>query len=289
MTESRTRVIPDRTLVVVDGENAATWLDNLVAGDLTRLEAETVVFTALLSPQGKVLFEFFVWIVNGSLVLDVSESQVESLTKRLQMYRLRSRVSFRDATADWAVAWGLGEPPLPGQGGAVALDPRVTGGLWRALYPRSGAPLDVDEKAYRAARVHLGIGEAPDDYPLGDVFPHEINMDLFGGVSFSKGCFVGQEVVSRMQNKTVVRKRLVRVASKGAIASGAEVRVGDAVIGRVGTMADGGGLAMLRLDRVAEALECGSAISASGQTINVEAAALDRYRQSVKDKPVVDL
>lgn len=288
MSETSFHVLTDRSVVALSGEDALPWLDNLVAGDLTALGTAPVVFTVLLSPQGKVLFEFFVWKTDNGLLLDVSTGQADALVKRLRMYKLRSRVDFRDATGDWAVIWQSGGGSIP-DGAIVAVDPRANGGLQRGLCVRSKSAFVADAVAYTAARVKLGIGEAPDDYSLGDVFPHEANMDLSGGVSFSKGCYVGQEVVSRMQNKTVVRKRVVRVTGDGPLVHGAEANAGDAAIGRIGSVAGSQALAMLRLDRVVEALDGGGGISSGGRAIRVDPAALDRYRQSVKDKPVIDL
>ena len=119
---------------------------------------------------------------------------------------------------------------------------------------------------------------------MGDTFPHEANYDLMGSVSFRKGCYVGQEVVSRMQHKTVVRKRVVRLTG-GALATGGEVRAGDAVIGTIGTVADGKALALLRLDRVAEALDKGQPLTAGGDGIEVDREAVERYRRSVSERP----
>lgn len=290
MAESQARLLPERGIIALSGADARVWLDNLVAGDLTRLDRVPVVFTALLSPQGKVLFEFFVWKVRDGLLLDVWSAQTEGLIKRLRLYKLRAKVDFRGVTADWAVGWSDARGSVSNANVITAPDPRSDGGLWRCLYPQSLALKAVDETAYAAARVRLGIPEAPDDFTLGDIFPHEANMDLAGGVSFSKGCFIGQEVVSRMQNKTVVKKRIVRVASDEPLASGDEIKVGEAVIGRVGTAANCEGLALLRLDRVVEALDKGEVLSVGvGHAVHVDATALDRYRQSIKSRPVIDL
>ena len=140
-----------------------------------------------------------------------------------------------------------------------------------------------------ACNVTFGLPEAPFDYALGDTFPHEANYDLLGGVSFTKGCFIGQEVVSRMQNKTVVRKRVVRVHSQVPLISGSDITAGDAVIGKVGTVYRKNALAMVRLDRAAEAQDKGQVLRAGLHALEVDAAALAAYRQSAANRPVIDL
>lgn len=139
-------------------------------------------------------------------------------------------------------------------------------------------------ETYHGRRIVQGVPEAGMDYVLGDTFPHEANFDRFNGVSFTKGCFVGQEVVARMQNKTVVRKRVVRITGAGLLTSGADICIGEVVIGRVGTVAGSSGLAMLRLDRVAEAAEKGQALTSEGLAITVESEAMESYRASVAER-----
>ena len=131
---------------------------------------------------------------------------------------------------------------------------------------------------YHAHRIALGIPEGGKDFAYGDAFPHEANMDRLNGVSFTKGCFVGQEVVARMQHKTVVRKRVVRIEAAGPLTSGAEIKTGEAVIGTLGSVSGTQGLAMLRLDRVIEALDKGEAITADGQPLTVDPDALRHFR-----------
>lgn len=279
--------LPGRGVIEVAGHDAQSWLDNLITGDLSDLDERHLVFAALLTPQGKVLFEFFVHFGGSSIFLETTRDAVGGLMKRLGLYKLRAQVSMTDVTADWGVLWGrIGPEPLaPLQ----YPDPRAPRELWRSLCPKAALVSDQTPGPYLEVRVRLGIGEAPDDYSLGDVFPHEANMDLHGGVSFTKGCYIGQEVVSRMQNKAVVRKRVVRISGQELLTSGSDVTAGDAVIGRVGSVAGRDGLAMVRLDRVIEALDQGATLRAGSQAIHVDTEALQRYRQSVQDKPVIDL
>ena len=277
-------VLPERGVVAVSGDDAMSWLDNLVSNDISDIATKQLVFAALLSPQGKVLFEFFVHRGDAGVLLETASDAVVALLKRLGMYKLRAKVELRDVSADWAIVWSMASVPL------LLPDPRAPTQLWRGLRPRAESATSQTAGPYLAERVHLGIGEAPQDYVLGNVFPHEANFDLMDGVSFTKGCYVGQEVVSRMQNKSVVRKRVARIFAGEPLTSGADVTAGGgAVIGKVGSVAGTDALAMLRLDRVAEAHDTGQALRAGATPITVDSAALDRYRHTAANRPASDL
>ena len=288
MVAAHLYALPDRGVIAVTGADALPWLDNLVSADLNSLATKPLIFSGLLSPQGKVLFEFFVTKSADGLLLETEHTALEGLMKRIRLYKLRAKIDLTDVTEGWIVAWSTSETAGPANT-QLADDPRVSRRqLFRALIATSvGASLS--EGPYRAERVRLGIAEAPDDYALGDVFPHEANYDFSGGASFTKGCYVGQEVVSRMQNKTVVRKRVVRVSASGTMTTGADVTAGAAVIGKIGSVAGTVALAMLRLDRAAEAIDAGTPVLAGAQPISIDSDAIARYRQSVADRPVIDL
>ena len=139
--------------------------------------------------------------------------------------------------------------------------------------------------AYHTHRIALGIPEGGKDYEFGDAFPHEANFDLLDGVSFEKGCYVGQEIVARMEHRGTVRKRIVRVAGASELpATRPDVKIGDVVIGRLGSVAGRMGLAMLRLDRAIEAVDKGEPITADGIALEVDAAMLARQRKVMADK-----
>ena len=158
-----------------------------------------------------------------------------------------------------------------------------------ALAKLAGATKPAEARTnYDARRVEFALAESPHDYPLGDTFPHEANWDLYGGVSFTKGCYVGQEVVSRMQNKTVVRKRVVRVTGV-ALTSGAEIMHGAGIIGTIGTVAGDAALALVRLDRAAEARKKGETLICNGNAVAIDARAIAEYELSVANRPVIDL
>ena len=201
------------------------------------------------------------------------------------MYKLRAKVVLADVSTDYAVAaaWGAA-PPAVGDGWRFA-DPRSAELGWRLIMPRAAAAAlstGATDDDYHRHRIAVGIAEGGRDYPLGDTFPHEANYDRDAGVSFTKGCFVGQEVVARMQNKTVVRKRVVAITGSAPLTTGAEVLIGGAAaIGTIGSVDGTRGLALLRVDRAAEAADKGQALTtADGTVVTVDPTALDRYRAS---------
>jgi tRNA-modifying protein YgfZ len=133
--------------------------------------------------------------------------------------------------------------------------------------------------------VRLGVPEGGKDYAFGDAYPHEANFDLLHGVSFTKGCYVGQEVVARMQNKTIVRKRVVKITAPAALTSGTDVLLGEAPIGRIGTTDGNDALAMLRLDRAVEAEQKNQKLTADGIVVTPDAEALARYLATAAARP----
>ena len=285
--------LPGRGVISLTGDGARAWLDNLVSNDLGALDHKPAVFAALLSPQGKLLFEFFVVKSHGGLLLETARDSVPALIKRLALYRLRARVEIAGLPAERCAVWarqGEAAKFQPAADGALIYDdPRAPGHLRRGIADASVAQALQGPGDYDAERVRLCLPEAPQDYALGDTFPHEANFDLLDGVSFSKGCYVGQEVVSRMQNKAVVRKRIVRVIGRAPLVRGTEIMAGAAAIGKIGTVSGEMGLAMLRLDRAAEAQDGGQGLIAGDTGIEIDARALNDYRRAAANRPVVDL
>lgn len=287
--------LPERGVVAVRGEDARKLLQGLITNDMDELDGfGSAIHAALLSPQGKILFEFFVVRAEDGFLLETARDKAGDLARRLAMYKMRAKVDIADRSNRYTVAahWGNGSDGHE----AAALryrDPRRPDLAERRLLPRSPDHAPADEEGarddYQRRRVALGVPEAQADYPLGDTFPHEANFDRLGGISFTKGCFVGQEVAARMQNKSVVRKRVVRVSASEPLPGGADVTLGSAVIGRIGTVAGSQALAMMRLDRAAEAQDKGLTLTAGGVAITVDAESLAAYRKSVAERPTVDL
>lgn len=241
--------LPDRALIKLSGADAEHFLHNLVTTDIAALPAGEAWPGALLTPQGKILFDFLVWRDGDGFVLDTTTGQRDALIKRLSMYKLRAAVEIVALEPEGViVAWGedADETGLVDHRFAVA-GVRVT--------RKPGAGQAEVPQGYDALRVLAGIAESGPDFALQDAFPHDVLFDLMGGVSFRKGCYVGQEVVSRMQHRGTARRRVVVVTAETALpATGTELLTGGKPIGTLGTVAGNRGLAIVRIDRAGEAI-----------------------------------
>ncbi|MCA1297839.1 CAF17-like 4Fe-4S cluster assembly/insertion protein YgfZ [Stappia indica] len=263
--------LADRGVVRVGGPEARGFLQNLLTCDLDRIEENGAGTGALLTPQGKILFGFLIFRQGEDYLLDLPRAAAGDLVKRLTFYRLRSKVEIADISAETAVLalWG-GEVTAPDSALAHGADPRLATLGQRAVVPASGdgspfAETTADAAAYRRHRIALGVPEAPFDFAYGDVFPHDVDMDDLNGVAFDKGCFIGQEVVSRMQHRGTARRRIVKVTSDTALpASGSTIEAGGKPVGTLGSVDGTRGLALVRLDRVAAAQAAGTTVAADG-------------------------
>jgi tRNA-modifying protein YgfZ len=275
--------LPNRGVIRVAGEDARAFLDNLITNSMGGVQEGQAVHAALLTPQGKIITDLIVTEApaedGDGFYCDVPLVSAAEFAKRLRFYTLRAKVSVENLSETHGVIAIWGAPMDASSLGLAFRDPRLAGLGWRMIIHKSqtedalaatgatGAELD----AYHAHRAALGVGEVAFDFALGDAFPHEINMDQLHGVDFKKGCYVGQEVVSRMQHRGTARTRLVQLSyTEGFVASsGAQVIAGDKALGVTGTAANGIGLAMIRLDRAAEAVATGIPILAGGLAVTV--------------------
>ena len=280
MTSARIASLADRGVLRVTGADAEKLLQGIVSNDMDRLGSQPAIHTALLTPQGKILFDFFVTRTGDGFLLEVTREKAADLAKRLALYKLRAKVDIQDVSEDYSVLalWGPAPHGLGEMAGIVAFtDPRLQalglrilaeGPLAADIVTATGG-LDASPEDYQAHRIALCVPEGGKDYVLGDTFPHEADLDQLNGVSFSKGCFVGQEVVSRMQNRGNVRKRVVPIEGEAPLTSGAEIKTGAASIGTVGSVAGRLALALIRLDRAAEAKANGQALTADGVAVTL--------------------
>jgi folate-binding protein YgfZ len=253
--------LDNRGVVRVAGADSAHFLQNLVTNDVEGLEVGEVRFAALLTPQGKILFDFLIHRgTENEFLLDVAAEQTAALAKRLALYRLRAKIEISDESARLAVVVApAGEPA----------DPRAALGA-RRIGTRAEAPAPSGEALadYEARLVALGVPQGGKDFAYGDAFPHDVNMDLLNGVDFRKGCYVGQEVVSRMRHRGEIRRRVVRVAALDApLETGAAVLDGKLAVGTVGTVAGGEALALMRVDRADDAERDGRPLTAGGRLL----------------------
>jgi folate-binding protein YgfZ len=266
-------LLADRGVLRVSGPQNETFLQDLVSNDLANLPPGEARYAALLTPQAKILFDMIVVAVEEDgarpFLIDCARDQVGDLAKRLGFYKLRAKVTISDLSDEIAVLAYLDAPPQAE--GVVVRDPRSEALGYRAYVPREKArAMQTDASAYEARRIEAHVPRGGTDFAYGDTFPHEANLDLINGVDFKKGCYIGQEVVSRMQHRGTARKRIVKVAFSGeAPPPGAEIKAGDVLIGTMGSSAGGHGLAMVRSDRAEEAIAAGVTPIASGTTLAI--------------------
>jgi folate-binding protein YgfZ len=279
-----TRLV-DRGVIRVSGEDARDFLQNIVTNEMDAVTPNRAGYGALLTPQGKIISDFLVAAVpeeeRGGFLLDVPLLQVPDLMKRLKLYKLRARVALDDLSEVAAVIASSGGFSLPDEAGLVYADPRLPALGERAVTDRADVDsvVSAEPEAYHARRIALGIPDGGKDFAYGDAFPHEALLDQLGGVSFKKGCYIGQEVVSRMQHRGTARTRVVPVVfSEGLIPEmGVEATAGGKVLGRIGSCAKGRGLALLRLDRVADALAAGQTLEGGGLAFTLEKPGFVRF------------
>ncbi|MCX7899580.1 MAG: folate-binding protein [Methylocystis sp.] len=247
--------LADRGVIEVTGADAAKFLHGLLTNDISSVERGKARYAALLTPQGKILFDFLVFSVDARrFLLDCPLTLADDLAKRLSLYKLRADVTIANRSGELTALAFLDEAARPEINAlALARDPRSAALGWRAIVARGAAAAD-DDAPLEARRIASGVPKGGVDFDYGGTFPHEANMDLLNGVDFNKGCYVGQEVVSRMKHRGTVRKRVARYHARGAApAPGETIRAGDIEIGVTGSRAGSDGLAMVRLDRLADA------------------------------------
>ena len=274
--------LPDRAVIEVGGEERAGFLQGLVTNDIEGLEAGEACFAGLLTPQGKILFDFIVVNTGEAILLDCPAAVAAELLKRLGFYKLRAKVTLADGSGRWrvAAAWGEGaDAALKASAGVVFPDPRLAALGFRGLVEQGrAAGLGGDAAGYEVLRIAAAVPEGGKDYVYGDTFPHEACFDLLGGVSFKKGCYVGQEVVSRMQHRGTARTRVLAAAGAAALpAGGADVLADGFAVGRLGSVDGAKGIALARLDRVGDALAKGQALSAGGVSLTLQVPAWAGY------------
>jgi tRNA-modifying protein YgfZ len=272
-------LLPDRGVVKVAGDDARGFLNGLVTNDMAKVAPGKPRFAALLTPQGKIIIDFIVAEApsndGGGFFLDCPRALASTLVEKLNFYKLRAKVicedlssvlgvmAIWDGTAESEYGLSYPDPRLPALGSRIMLPPHLAE---EAAADLAGMLVGAD--AYEAHRIALGVPRGGLDFIYGDTFSHEADMDQLNGVDFGKGCYIGQEVVSRVEHRASARSRVVPIVyDEFAPSSGLPVMAGDRQIGTLGSTAKGHGLALMRLDRIGDALAAGATIEAGGIAI----------------------
>lgn len=257
-----------RALIAVGGPDWRSFLQGLITQDVETMAPGEARFGALLTPQGRLLYDLFVVERDGGAWMDVEAAHRDAILQRLMIYRLRAKVELAADDTPVSILFSDAPSPKPEGPGWIA-DPRLPALGWRGygVDPPAGA-VPADEAAREAQKLQLGV-PGPADWGSEKVYPIEANFDLLNGIDFQKGCFVGQETTSRMKRRGVIKSRMLPLAFDGpAPAPGTEVLSGDLRAGEVLSGASGRAMALVRLDRA-----IGAALTVDGRPVRVEVPA----------------
>jgi hypothetical protein len=262
--------LPSRALIAVAGPDWRSFLNNLITQEVETIAAGEARFGALLTPQGRLLWDLFIVGREDGAWLDVAAEHRDAVLARLSMYRLRAKVELSASEVVVSALFnaadrGNGGHPGGGEAG-WARDPRLPGLGWRGYGVEKPANAEkVSEPAYDADRLRLGV-PGPADWGSEKTYPIEANFDLLNGIDFRKGCFVGQETTSRMKRRGQIKSRMLPIVFEGpAAAFGTEVLAGELRAGEALSGADGRAMALVRLDRA-----LGAELTLDGRAARVE-------------------
>lgn len=300
MNTPQRAILTDRAAISVTGPDAVTFLQNILTNDVTTLKTGHMIFAALLSPQGKILFDMLISPCANGFQLDIRHDQTQSLIGRLNLYKLHANITIQDQSTSHGIIAVWNDSPPESEDGFFYSDPRCSALGWRAILPfevqehggtqEHGSSHDQRNLiAYHAHRVALGIPEGGLDFSFGSIFPHEANMHQLNGLSFDKGCYIGQEIVARMQYRGTLRKHIVPISCMGTIPPiGSAITAENRSIGFIGsvyalrreaeehlesdrdmTTEPATGLALLRTDHARTATEAGIPLRAADSIIMI--------------------
>lgn len=264
-------ILDNRAVIGLEGADARIFLQGLITNDIGDCVPGRAIYAALLTPQGKILFDFLVTAVDSGLWLDCASASASELAKRLGFYRLRAKVAIA-AKAELAVAavWN-GSTITAAANGTVFPDPRLAELGDRIIAPRhqvEAATVAIPHDDYESFRLQMGVPDSA-DLPADQVFALDAGLEELHGVSFTKGCYIGQEVTSRMKHRATARRRFY-IAEAGAMPlPGTSIEAQGRELGRISSARGGRGLALIRIDRLAEAERNNIPLLASGESITL--------------------
>ena len=268
MSNLHQATLENRGILKVSGNDTVTFLQGLVSNDVSTVADDRTIYAALLTPQGKFLFDFFLYEQGGDILMETERDRMADLTKKLSIYKLRAQVNLEDVSDAWSVTaiWGLEAPAacglssapgtaVTGPGGLVTVDPRLAAAGVRALNPADGNPELPGDTAmpadYDIHRLILGLPDGSRDLVLEKSILLESGFDELHGIDWDKGCYMGQELTARTKYRGLVKKRLVPVTIDGALPSaGTPVMQESKKVGEVRSGRDDRALALMRLEHL---------------------------------------
>lgn len=292
MSYSFLTLLPDRGLIEVDGRDAAKFLQGLITNEIDKMQQGGALFAGLLTPKGKIISDFLIFMPEADRYwIDCPRDHTSDLIKRFSLYKLRAKVKITDLSADFSIVAGWGDEQSEPVPGAIAdyTDPRYAALGNRMIVKGDAVPSAqpaaqiVGDTAYHSHRIASAVPQGGLDYVYGDAFPHEACYDDLHGVDFRKGCYVGQEVVSRMHHKGTAKTRIAAIEASAPLeGGGAEISAGDQPVGRLGSVDGTRGIALIRLDRVQTALDNGVPLQVGESTLTVSQPPWASYIVPVK-------
>ena len=255
-------ILDDRCILHLSGEDCQSFLQGLITNNVPTAPANAI-FSALLSPQGKVLFDFILITTKSGFLIDVSSELAEDLMNKLLFYRLRADVKVHNISESKKIiaVWDGKTVPdnsqlcfedsrFPSLGQRMILDLNET-----EIFQADENHVQQSLSDYHRHRTSFGVPELGRDLAAGSYFPHDICLDLLNGVDFNKGCFIGQEVVSRMRHRGTVRKRVVLIRAELPMdLLQSDIQSDNRALGTVFSANETQGAGIVRLDRVRDAL-----------------------------------
>lgn len=256
-------LLPRRGVLRLEGEDRGAFLQGLISNDIALCQPAQPLYAALLTPQGKFLHDLFIFDDDGAFLIDCESDRADDLMKRLRMYKLRAKITLEDARTTHKIlaAWGDGLAPdgfLP--------DPRLPALGWRAILPDTALPAQTaTEDDYDAHRLALGVPDGSRDMLIEKSTLLECNMDRLRAISWTKGCYMGQELTARMHYRGLVKKRLYPVSIEGTLPdAGMAVMNGDEDIGDMRSACGNTGMALLNIEKAGAAMQSKTPLTCSG-------------------------
>ncbi|KEG19989.1 YgfZ/GcvT domain-containing protein [Bartonella bacilliformis] len=264
--------LKNRKIITIIGEEATHFLQMLITTDVTKIGPQELFPGALLSPQGKVIADFLIGKIDQGYMIDIAESLADTFQKRLLLYKLHKKVEITQPLQSITTIFLENEINIS----------KFTLCFIDKRFPENKkiirtydeipflAPKDNDN--WHRMRIRYAITESGQDYEIGTVFPHDINYDQIGGLSFNKGCYVGQEVVSRMHHRKIARRRFLIVRGQHYLTPGSTIEARNKTLGKLGTCIANEALALMRIDHVKDAMDKDSQFTVNNLPVTISIA-----------------
>lgn len=272
--------INDRSIIEITGPDAAHFLERLITTDVEKLNVNELLPGALLSPQGKVLFDFLIGKLANGFFIDIADQLADTFAKRLKLYKLRSDVEISESIKQvTTISWE--NDSVASQNDSGFIDKRFPDNeKVIRRYDKNSSPTAISEAALKQwdlLRIQYAIPESGKDFALNDVFSHDINFDQLGAISYKKGCYVGQEIVSRMHHRGTARRRTLIAEAEQNLPSSGTIEANGKTIGELGTVIDRQALALVRIDRAKAAMDNGIALTVNDIPLTLRIAPNMQY------------